>query len=97
VASASAGICFFEKNFLTFSGVGQKLKLARFLSMFPEVPQPPGLVPGLDGPDPVPNPNRNAEDEVPAAEPESVAVVAAAVGTYLIMCLSSFAYLAWIS
>jgi hypothetical protein len=81
VASASAGscFCFFEKNFLTFSGVGQKLKLARFLSTFPEEPQPPGLGPGMDGPGPVPNPNWNPVDEGPAAE--SVNVVAAAVET----------------
>jgi hypothetical protein len=36
VASASAGITFFEKIFFTVSGVGQKLKLEKFVLTVPD-------------------------------------------------------------
>jgi hypothetical protein len=76
VASASAGISFFEQIFFTVSGVGQKLNLESLLLKIPEPLLHPACSMAALGPDPLPDKKKPPEELAAAWLPAASAVPA---------------------
>jgi hypothetical protein len=76
VASASAGIIFFEKIFFTVSGVGQKLKSDSFLLKIPDPLLHLAWSEAALGPDPFPDEKTAPEELVAGSSPAATAVPA---------------------